>query len=38
MYTKSHTDFMIEYEVEKIMAHRKKKGKPTEYHIKWLGY
>jgi hypothetical protein len=29
---------MIEYEVEKIMAHRKKKGKPMKYHIKWLGY
>jgi chromobox protein 1 len=29
---------MIEYEVEKIMAHRNKKGKLMEYHIKWLGY
>ena len=29
---------MIEYEVEKIMANRKKKGNPMEYHIKWLGY
>ena len=34
---------MIEYEVEKIMAHRNKKGKPMETHIfffciKWLGY
>jgi hypothetical protein len=28
---------MIEYEVEKIMAHRNKKGKPMEYDIKWLG-
>ena len=37
-YTNSHTDCMIEYEVEKIMAHRNKKGKPMEYHIKWLGY
>ena len=37
-YTNSHTDCMIEYEVEKIMAHRNKKGKLMEYHIKWLGY
>jgi hypothetical protein len=40
-YTNSHTDCMIEYEVEKIMAHRNKKGNPMEYHIKsfkWLGY
>jgi hypothetical protein len=37
-YTNSHTDCMIEYEVEKIMAHRNKKGKPMEYHIEWLGY
>jgi hypothetical protein len=37
--TKSHSDCMIEYEVEKMMAqHRKKKGKPKEYHIKCLGY
>jgi hypothetical protein len=27
-YTNSHTDCMIEYEVEKIMAHRNKKGRP----------
>jgi hypothetical protein len=32
-YTKSHTDCMIEYEVEKIMAHRTKKGNPISTTI-----